>query len=31
MTTYLNGPDAIGGLHKKGFENDFQLLGNDFS
>lgn len=29
MITYLNGPDAISGLHKKGFENDFQLLGND--
>jgi len=29
MITYLNGPDAIIGLHKKGFENDFLLLGND--
>jgi hypothetical protein len=29
MKTYLNGPDAISDLHKKGFENDFQLSGND--
>jgi hypothetical protein len=29
MITILNGPDAISSFHKKGFENDFQLLGND--
>jgi hypothetical protein len=29
MKTYLNGPDAISDLHKKGFANDFYLLGND--
>jgi hypothetical protein len=29
MKTYLNGPDAISDLHKKGFANDFHLSGND--
>jgi len=29
MKTYLNGPDAISDLHRKGFINDFQLYGND--
>ena len=29
MKIYSNGPDAIYDLHKKGFSNDFQLLGND--
>jgi hypothetical protein len=29
MITIINGPDAINSLHQKGFENDFQLLGNN--
>lgn len=29
MKIYLNGQDAVSGLHKNGFTNDFQLFGND--
>jgi hypothetical protein len=29
MKQYLNGMDAVNDLHKKGFTNDFQLIGND--
>ena len=29
MKIYSNGPEAIYDLHKKGYSNDFQLLGND--
>ncbi|MBC7827585.1 MAG: hypothetical protein H7122_07560 [Chitinophagaceae bacterium] len=29
MKIYLTGPDAVSDLHKNGFTNDFQLLGNE--
>ncbi len=29
MKRYLNDADVISHLHKKGFANDFQLVGND--
>ena len=29
MNIYLSGSDAVSSLHKSGFTNDFDLLGND--